>query len=88
MRAGARDVEKAYEMATALQRGWPQKVSGRLVPVLYAYIAEPSAVQKAKELGVGSSRTEERQCRLKKRLNSQAVTAHSAAVAFKPRNGP
>jgi len=52
VRAGARDVEKAYEMATALQRGWPQKASGRLVPVLYAYIAEPSAVQKAKELGV------------------------------------
>jgi len=52
VRAGRRDVEKALERAQELQRRWPDKISGRLVPVLYALVAEPSAVQRAKELKV------------------------------------
>jgi hypothetical protein len=52
VRAGGRDVEKALERARELLRRWPGKVSGMLVPVLYTLVAEPSAIQKAKELKV------------------------------------
>ncbi len=52
VRAGGRDVEKTLERTQELQRRWPDKISGRLVPVLYTLLAEPLAVQKAKELGV------------------------------------
>jgi len=52
VRAGRRDVERALERAQELQRRWPEKISGRLVPVLYSLVAEPSAVQRAKELKV------------------------------------
>ncbi len=52
VRAGGRDVEKALERARELQRRQPEKISGRLVPVFYTLVAEPSAVQRAKELGV------------------------------------
>ncbi len=50
VRAGRRDVERTVERIRELQRRWPEKISGRLVPVLYTLIAEPSAVQRAKEL--------------------------------------
>jgi len=52
VRAGGRDVERALERARELERRWPEKISGRLVPVLYSLVAEPSAVQRAKELKV------------------------------------
>ena len=52
VRAGGRDVERAFERAQELQRRWPDKISGKLVPVLYTLVAEPSAVQRAKELKV------------------------------------
>jgi hypothetical protein len=52
VRAGRRDVERTVERIRELQRRWPEKISGRLVPVLYALVAEPSAVQRARELGV------------------------------------
>jgi hypothetical protein len=52
VRAGGRDVEKALERAQELLRRQPDKISGRLVPVFYTLVAEPSAVQRAKELGV------------------------------------
>jgi hypothetical protein len=52
VRAGGRDVEKALERAQELQRRWPEKIPGKLVPVLYSLVAEPSAVQRARELGV------------------------------------
>ncbi len=52
VRAGGRDVERAFERAQELQRRQPEKISGRLVPVFYTLVAEPSAVQKARELGV------------------------------------
>jgi len=52
VRAGRRDVERAIERIRELQRRWPEKISGKLVPVLYALVAEPSAVQRAKELKV------------------------------------
>jgi hypothetical protein len=52
VRAGGRDVEKAVERAQELLRRQPDKISGRLVPVFYTLVAEPSAVLKAKELGV------------------------------------
>lgn len=52
VRAGGRDVERVAERARELQTRWPERVSGRLVPVLYALAAEPSAVQRARELGV------------------------------------
>jgi hypothetical protein len=52
VRAGGNDVEKVFEMAQELQRRQPEKISGKLVPVLYTLLAEPPAVQKAKELKV------------------------------------
>ena len=52
VRAGGRDVEKAVERAQELLRRQPDKISGRFVPVFYALVAEPSAVQKAKELKI------------------------------------
>ena len=52
VRAGGRDVEKTLERIQELQRRWPDKISGKLVPVFYTLVAEPLAVQKAKELGV------------------------------------
>ena len=51
VRAGGRDVKKAFG-ARELLRRWPDKISGRLVPVLYSLVAEPSAVQRARELKV------------------------------------
>jgi hypothetical protein len=52
VRAGGNDVEEALERAQELLRRQPDKISGRLVPVLYTLLAEPPAVQKAKELKV------------------------------------
>jgi hypothetical protein len=52
VRAGGSDVEKVFERAQELLRRQPDKISGRLVPVLYTLLAEPPAVQKAKELKV------------------------------------
>jgi len=52
VRAGGSDVEKVFERAQELLRRQPDKISGRLVPVLYTLLAEPPAIQKAKELKV------------------------------------
>jgi len=52
VKTGGRDVEKTLERIQELQRRWPDKISGKLVPVFYTLVAEPLAVQKAKELGV------------------------------------
>jgi hypothetical protein len=52
VRAGGRDVEKALERAQELLRRQPDKISGKLVPVFYTLVAEPTAVQKAKELKI------------------------------------
>ncbi len=52
VRAGGRDVERAFERARELQRRQPEKISGKLVPVFYTLVAEPSAIQKAKELKI------------------------------------
>jgi hypothetical protein len=52
VRTGGRDVEKALERAQELLRRQPDKISGKLVPVFYTFVAEPSAVQKAKELKI------------------------------------
>jgi hypothetical protein len=45
-------VEKTLERIQAHVRRWPDKIYGRLVPVLYSLVAEPSAIQKAKELKI------------------------------------
>jgi hypothetical protein len=52
VRAGGNDVEKVFERAQELLRRQPDKISGKLVPVLYTLLAEPPAVQRARELGV------------------------------------
>jgi hypothetical protein len=52
VRAGGNDVEKVFEKAQELLRRQPDKISGRLVPVLYTLLAEPPAVQRARELKV------------------------------------
>jgi len=45
-------VEKTVERIQELERRWPDKISGRLVPVLYTLVAETPAVQKARELKI------------------------------------
>jgi len=52
VRAGGRDVEKVFERAQELLCRQLDKISGRLVPVLYTLLAEPPAVQRARELKV------------------------------------
>jgi hypothetical protein len=52
VRTGGRDVEKTVERIRELERRWPDKISGRLVPVFYTLLAEPTAAQKAKELKI------------------------------------
>jgi hypothetical protein len=52
VRAGGNDVEKVFERAQELLRRQPDKISGKLVPILYTLLAEPPAVQRARELGV------------------------------------
>jgi hypothetical protein len=52
VRTGGRDVVKTLERAQELQRRQPEKISGKLVPVFYTLVAEPSAVQRAKELKI------------------------------------
>lgn len=52
VRAGGRDVEKTLERIQEPQRRQPEKISGRLVPILYTLVAEPPAVQRARDLGV------------------------------------
>jgi hypothetical protein len=52
VRAGGRDVEKALKRAQELLRRQLDKISGKLVPVFYTLLAEPTAVQKAKELKI------------------------------------
>ncbi|MDT7870177.1 MAG: hypothetical protein RQ839_08375 [Thermoproteus sp.] len=52
VRAGGRDVEKALERAQELLRRQPDKISGKLVPVFYTLVAEPTAAQKARELKI------------------------------------
>jgi hypothetical protein len=52
VRASGNDVEKVFEKAQELLRRQPDKISGRLVPVLYTLLAEPPAVQRARELKV------------------------------------
>jgi hypothetical protein len=42
----------ARPRAHELQRRQPEKISGKLVPVFYTLVAEPSAIQKAKELKI------------------------------------
>jgi len=52
VRSGGRDVEKTLERIQVLERRRPDKISGKLVPVFYTLVAEPSAVQRAKELKI------------------------------------
>ena len=52
VRAGRRDVERTFERTQELSRRQPDKISGKLVPVFYTLLAEPSAVQRARELKV------------------------------------
>jgi len=52
VRAGGRDVEKVFERAQELLRRQPDKISGKLVPVFYTLVAEPPAVQRARELKI------------------------------------
>jgi hypothetical protein len=52
VRAGGSDVEKVFERAQELLRRQLDKISGRLVPVLFTLLAEPTAVQRARELKV------------------------------------
>ncbi|MFP3158127.1 MAG: hypothetical protein RXQ97_07975, partial [Caldivirga sp.] len=52
VRISANIVSNVFNRVQRLQRGWPDKVSGRLVPVIYALVVDPTAEQRARELGV------------------------------------
>jgi Transposase and inactivated derivatives len=52
VRVGSEVVKDVYYRAQEVRRRYPDKVSGRLVPAIYTMVADPSAVDKARELGV------------------------------------
>ena len=52
VRVGSEVVNDVYYRAQEVRRRYPDKVSGRLVPAIYTMAADPSAVDKARELGV------------------------------------
>ena len=52
VRISANIVSNVFNRVQGLQRGWPDKVSGRLVPVIYALVVDPTAERRARELGV------------------------------------
>jgi len=52
VRVGSEVMKDAYYRAQGVRRRYPDKVSGRLVPAIYTMAADPSAVDKARELGV------------------------------------
>jgi len=52
VRIGSEVVKDVYYRAQEVRRRYPDKVSGRLVPAIYTMAADPSAVDKARELGV------------------------------------
>jgi len=52
VRVGSEVVKDVYYRAQEVRRRYPDKVSGRLVPAIYTMAADPSAVDKARELGV------------------------------------
>jgi len=54
VRAEGRDVEKALERAQEFQRKQPEKISGRLVPVLYSLVAEPPPSKRQRSSRYGS----------------------------------
>ena len=54
VRAGSRDVEKTVERIRELERRWPDKISGRLVPVLYTLVAEPPPSKRQRSSKYGS----------------------------------
>jgi len=52
VRVGSEVMKDAYYRTQGVRRRYPDKVSGRLVPAIYTMAADPSAVDKARELGV------------------------------------
>jgi hypothetical protein len=54
VRAGRRMWRRTFERAQELLRRQPDKISGRLVPVFYTLVAEPSAVQRQESWASGS----------------------------------
>ena len=52
VRVGADAVEDVYRRAQEVLRRYPDKVRGKLVPVIYALVVEPAAERRARELGV------------------------------------
>ena len=52
VRIGSEVVKDVHYRAQEVRRRYPDKVSGRLVPAIYTMAADPSAVDKARELGV------------------------------------
>jgi hypothetical protein len=71
-------VEKVLERAQELSRRWPEKISGRLVPVLYTLVAETPAVQKARELKIWL--IESRKEIVRRRFWGLAAPTHKAGV--------
>ncbi|MFP3157871.1 MAG: hypothetical protein RXQ97_06655 [Caldivirga sp.] len=52
VRVGADAVDDVYGRVQEVLRRYPDKVSGKLVPVIYALVVEPTAEKRARELGV------------------------------------
>jgi len=54
VRAGGRDVEKTLERIQVLVRGWPDKISGKLVPVFYTLSQSPQLCRRQRSSRYGS----------------------------------
>jgi hypothetical protein len=70
VRAGGRDVEKTVERIQVLVRKWPDKISGRLVPVLCTLAAEPPPSKRRKSSRYGSSEAKEEVVTLEETLRT------------------
>ena len=63
-------MEKTLERIQVLVRRWPDKISGRLVPVLYTLEAEPPPSKKQKSSRHGSSEAKEKVITLEETLRT------------------
>jgi hypothetical protein len=78
-----RDVEKTLERIQVLEKRRPDKISGRLVPVLYTLLAGPPAVQRAREWVSGPLKARERSSRWRRFLGRVAEMCKAAVhVSF------
>jgi len=84
VRAEGRDVEKTLERAQEFQRKQPEKISGRLVPVLYSLVAEPPPSKRQRSSRYGSSKVREKLSRWR-RFWGRTTSSKTTSAALRRR---